>query len=151
MTGVQTCALPILEFIKYPIKLDENFSPIILFFNDFKKRVKESNNYEKLTIVVERENGLNEFYETIIFKEEKYLKENLFYLERLSKTLLWLYGGYKIIIVGPEKIAQELKKIYLEGNRIFDSNFMRRVYGKTFEVIHSEILPKHKTLERPIL
>ena len=139
-----------MKFIKYPIKLDPNFSPIVLYFNDFKKRVKESENFEQLTIVIERENGLNEFYETIIFKDSKHLKENLFYLERLTKTLLWLYGGYKIIIVGPKVIAEELEKIYLNGSRVFDSNFMRRVYNKNFEVVHMKEKPKRKTLERSI-
>lgn len=129
---------------KYPIKLDKDFSPIILYFKDFKKRVKKSKNVEEITIVVERENGLNEFYETIIFKGEEHLKENMFYLERLSKTLLWLYGGYKIIVIGPVLIAEELKKVYLEGSRTFDSNFMSRVYGKKFEVIHSDTKPISK-------
>lgn len=136
--------------LKYPLKLDPNFSPIILYFRDFVKRVKGSEDYEDLTIVVEREKGLNEFYKTVIFKDEKHLKENLFYVERLSKTLLWLYGGYKITVVGSKLIADELRKIYLEGSRTFDSKFMKRVYEKDFVVEHSEVMPKIKTQDKAI-
>lgn len=139
-----------MKFIKYPLKLDPNFSPIILYFKDFKKRVVDSKNYEKITIVIEREDGLNEFYDTVIFKSEKQLKENLFYLEKLSKTLLWLYGGYKIIIVGPKLIADELASIYLIKGRTFDSNFMKRVYDRPFEVVHLEKKPDHKRVEKSI-
>ena len=138
-----------MKVVKYPIKLDPNFSPIVLYFQNFRKRVKKSK-HEEITIVVEREDGLNEFYETIIFSDDEHLEENLFYLEKLSKTLLWLYGGYKIIVVGPKKIYEGLKKIYLEGRRTFDSNFMRRVYGKPFEVVHMENRPESKRIERAI-
>lgn len=139
-----------MKHLKYPLKLDPNFTPIIWYFHDYVKRVKESDDYEDLTIVVEREEGLNEFYETVIFKDEKHLKENLFYLERLSKTLLWLYGGYKITLVGPKLIAEELKKVYLEGNRVFDSKFMKRVYEKDFVVEHSDTMPEIRTRDKAI-
>lgn len=139
-----------MKFIEYPLKLDPNFSPIILYFKDFKKRVKESKNYEEITIVIEREDGLNEFYETVIFKDQESLKENLFYLEKLSKTLLWLYGGFKIIIVGPKIIADKLSEIYLKKSRTFDSNFMKRVYDRPFEVVHLEKKPAPKRVEKSI-
>lgn len=139
-----------MKFVKYPLKLDPNFSPIILYFKDYQKRVKESNNFEKLSVVVERQDGLNEAYNTNIFKDEKHFEENVFYVERLAKTLLWLYGGYKIIIVGDKKISDALKDIYFKGIRTFDSNFMTRVYNKPFVVEHSPTMPELKSLDKEI-
>ncbi len=139
-----------MKHLKYPLKLDPNFSPIVLYFNDFIKRVKVSGYIEEISIILERENGLSEAFDTVIFKDEKHFEENLFYVERLVKSLLWLYGGYKIIIVGNKKIAEGIKEIYLNGSRTFDSNFMRRVYGKDFEVLYSDDKPKLKNAYKSI-
>lgn len=136
--------------LKYPLKLDLNFSPAILYFNDFKERVLKSVNYQKLIIVVEREDGLNQAYETLIFKGEKHFPENIFYVERLVKSLLWIYGGYKITVVGPKKIFHALKEIYDQGIRVFDSKFMSRVYQKPFEVNYAEVVPEIKISEKSI-
>lgn len=32
-----------MKVVKYPIKLDPNFSPIVLYFQNFRKRVKKVN------------------------------------------------------------------------------------------------------------
>ena len=58
------------------------------------------------------------------------------------KTLLWLYGGSKVTIVGNKDVYESIKKTYLEGDRLFDSKFMSRIYGKPFEVVHADKLVK---------
>lgn len=135
---------------KFPLKLDPNFSPAILFFKDFKKRVLESGKAEPISIVVEREDGFNESYDTFIFKGEEHLNENLFYIERLVKSLLWIYGGYKVIIVGSKTIYEAIKDIYEDGIRVFDSKFMSRVYDQKFEVLHGTQKPILKSNDQPI-
>ena len=64
-----------MKVVKYPIKLDPNFSPIVLYFQTLERELKSK--HEEITIVVEREDGLNEFYETIIFSDDEHLEENL--------------------------------------------------------------------------
>ncbi len=126
------------------LELDESFVPAVLYLEEYKKAVLKTNNYDKLTIVIERNDGLNELYQTVVFKkEENKLGVNLFYLERLVKTLLWVYGGYKIIVVGPYYLYKHIKEIF-ETNRFFDAKFMERIYEEKFTVEHKEEIPKHQ-------
>lgn len=127
--------------LKNKLKLDPTYEPAILYFNQFKAEVMASNDYEALTVVVERMDGFNESYTTNIFKDPAKLEQNLFFADRLVKTLLWLYGGYKVTIVGNKAVYESIKKTYLEGDRLFDSKFMSRIYGKPFEVVYSDEVP----------
>ena len=121
---------------RVPLKLDKTFAPAVLYFDKFEKEVKETNDYETLVIVVERMDNLSEKYETVIYNEkENKLEENLFYLERLVKTLLWVYGGYKISIVGPLYVKDELIKIF-NTKRLFDKEFMERIYVEKFQIVN---------------
>src|SRR5690554_6528718 len=100
--------------LKQKLKLDPTYEPAILYFNQFKEEVLASKNFEPLTVVVERMDGLNESYTTNVFKDENKLYKNLFFVDRLVKTLLWLYGGYKVTIVGHQKIYESIRETYLE-------------------------------------
>lgn len=136
--------------LKNKLKLDPTYEPAIIYFNEFKEEVKKSNNFEPLTVVVERMDGFNESYTANIFKDPSKLDKNIFFADRLVKTLLWLYGGYKVTIVGNKDVYESIKKTYLEGDRLFDSKFMSRIYGKPFEVVHADKVPKLVKGDSPI-
>ena len=136
--------------LKNRLKLDPTYEPAILYFNQFKEEVLASNDFEALTVVVERMDGFNESYTTNIFKDPAKLGQNLFFADRLVKTLLWIYGGYKVTIVGNKAVYESIKKTYLEGDRLFDSKFMSRIYGKPFEVIYSDEVPQLIKGDSPI-
>lgn len=136
--------------LKNKLKLDPTYEPAIMYFNEFKEEVKKSNNFEPLTVVVERMDGFNESYTANIFKDPSKLEKNIFFADRLVKTLLWLYGGYKVTIVGNKDVYESIKKTYLEGDRLFDSKFMSRIYGKPFEVVHAVEVPKLVKGDSPI-
>src|SRR5690554_54938 len=136
--------------LKNKLKLDPTYEPAILYFNEFKEEVQASGNFEPLTVVVERMDGFNESYTANVFKDASKLEKNLFFADRLVKTLLWLYGGYKVTIVGNKAIYEAIKKTYLEGDRLFDSKFMSRIYGKDFEVLHETKVPKLVKGDSPI-
>lgn len=127
------------------LELDKTFAPAVLYFKQYEKEVLNSKDYEKITVVIERMDGLSEKYDTVIFNQnEGRLEENLFYLEKLVKTLLWVYGGFKITIVGPEYIAKKVDKIFNEGARTFDARFMERIYEQPFQVVHADKVPEIK-------
>ncbi|OED58794.1 ROK family protein [Acholeplasma laidlawii] len=136
--------------LKNKLKLDPTYEPAIIYFNEFKEEVKKSNNFEPLTVVVERMDGFNESYTANIFKDPSKLEKNIFFADRLVKTLLWLYGGYKVTIVGNKDVYESIKKTYLEGERLFDSKFMSRIYGNPFEVVHADEVPKLVKGDSPI-
>jgi len=117
--------------------LDRNFIPAVLWNHNFQFNVRESGRGLFLTIALERGNNLIQVFKTEIFSPEHKLSSlNYFYLERLIKTLLWIYGGNKIIIDSSSKeIYEYFKKAYSsKGKRAFDINLMSNIYGKTFTI-----------------
>ncbi|MBR2040744.1 MAG: ROK family protein [Clostridia bacterium] len=125
---------------KFEAKLDKGFQPLVLVFNDFIKRAKEANG-EKLVIGIERNSGFVSTFEMTVFPDGTgHDEENLALVERIVKTLLWVKGGYKIIIAGSKLIFDGIAKIYsADGARAFDNEFMARVYEKPFECVWKPI------------
>lgn len=124
------------------LKLDPNFKPAILYHQQFKQEVLVSKNYEKVTIIAERENGLSEAHDTVVFNAlENRWDDNVFYLERLIKTLLWTYGAHKIIFIGPRDLYEKMHEIFTSGARHFDAKFMARIYDKPLEIVYAKEKP----------
>ena len=123
--------------LKVNAPLDPGFMPMALVFRDFENAVKAEGG-QKLTIGLERNNGLTSVYTVEIFKDNTgHDEENHKLVERLVKSLLWTKGGYKIIIAGSKVIADMIKADYSVGGlRDFDRKFMSEVYEAPFEVIH---------------
>jgi predicted NBD/HSP70 family sugar kinase len=116
--------------------LDKDFRPASLENRAFLDSVEKSGHDVPLAISLERSNGLTHTYKTKVFAEDSEYKEaNLFYVERLVKTLIWQIGGWKVTIGGPGSIGEYIKKAYATGGiREFDAKFMSRVYEKPFIV-----------------
>ena len=115
--------------------LDEQFAPMALVVRDFQREVEKVGGQD-IAICIERNNGYVCAYRTKIFcdgtgKDE----ENFKFVERLAKSLLWIRGGYKIIIGGSALIAERLKQAYTpNGLLAFDADFMSCVSERPFEV-----------------
>ena len=123
--------------LKVNAPLDPGFMPMAVVYRDFEAAVKAAGG-EKLTIGLERNDGLVSVYTVEVFKDGTgHDEENYKFVERIVKTLLWVRGGYKIIIAGSKVIADKIKDAYSEqGSRAFDREFMSGVYEAPFEVIH---------------
>ncbi len=119
-------------------KLDPNFYPMIKAMEDYDKAVAEAKEEDKttVTIVVERNGGYNYVYSFTAFCDGVNDEVNYRMAERITKTILWVCGGYKIMVAGSKYIYENLKKAYSkEGARAFDEDFMAGVYEKPFEVV----------------
>ena len=123
--------------LKVLAPLDPGFMPMAVVYRDFEAAVKAEGG-EPLAIGLERNDGLTSVFTIEVFKDGTgHDEENHEFVERIVKTLLWIKGGYKIIIAGSELIANKIKADYSEGGiRAFDSEFMSGVYEAPFEVIH---------------
>ena len=123
--------------LKVIAPLDPGFMPMSVVYRDFEAAVRAEGG-EKLTIGLERNDGLTSVFTVEVFKEGTgHDQENHDFVERIVKTLLWTRGGYKIIIAGSKLIADQIKADYSEGGiRAFDRDFMSGVYEAPFEVIH---------------
>jgi predicted NBD/HSP70 family sugar kinase len=118
---------------KFIPEYDEGYRPFILDNMVYEKALK-SEDKEPVKISILRENGLTSLQETSVFKNSHY-DDNIVYIERLVKTLLWLKGGYKVFFGGPAYIGEYLQSIYSKGKeREFDADTMKRIYGQDFEI-----------------
>ena len=123
--------------LKMNAPLDPGFMPMAVVYREFEEAVAKEGG-QKLTIGLERNDGLTSTYTVEVFKDGTgHDEENHEFVERLVKTLLWTRGGYKIIIAGSKVIADKIKADYsVGGYRDFDRDFMSGVYEAPFEVIH---------------
>ena len=119
--------------------LDPQFAPMSVVCRDFEEAVKADG--QDVVIGVVRNNDYTSVYKTRIYKEGTGKdEENYRYIERLVKTMLWVYGGYKIIIAGAPVLGERIVAAYKDGGeREFDYKFMERVYEKSFEVVLTDL------------
>jgi len=117
--------------------LDDSFRPAVLWNHAFLDAVHNSKKSVPLYIALQRgDDSVSTFESRVFSQESKYNSLNYFYLERLVKTLLWIYGGHKIVIDGPKEIREHIKKFYsLKGKCFFDASFMSNIYGKPFSIV----------------
>ena len=138
--------------LKVNAKLDPKFEPLALVCREMREATKE--NGQDLVIAIERNKGYTTTYKTRVFADGTgHDEENFAFVERMTKALLWVAGGYKVIIAGSEVIGNKIKEAYTDGGlRDFDVHFMERVYEKAFEVkvVSLADAPKDKSAAAPI-
>ena len=138
--------------LKVNAKLDPKFHPLSLVVREMRDATKE--NGQDIVIAIERNKGYTTTYKTRVYPDGTgHDDENFRFVERLTKSLLWVAGGYKVIIAGSEIIGAKIKEAFSYGGlRDFDVKFMERVYEEKFEVIlcSLEDAPKDKSAASPI-
>lgn len=138
--------------LKVNAKLDKKFQPMSLVIRDMRQATKD--NGQDIVIGIERNKGYTTTYKTRIFPDGTgHDEENFKFIERIAKSLLWVAGGYKIIIAGSQVVGNKIKDAFSHGGlRDFDVNFMERVYEEKFcvEVRTLENAPEDKSAAAPI-
>ena len=138
--------------LKVNAKLDPKFQPLSLVCREMRENTKE--NGQDIVIGIERNKGYTYTYKTRIYKDNTgHDEDNFRFVERIVKSLLWVAGGYKVIIAGSEVVGSKIKEAYTDGGlRDFDVHFMERVYEEKFEVVVCalEDAPKDKSAAAPI-
>lgn len=132
--------------------LDKEFKPAIIELRRFNEDVLKSNNIQHLIIAVKRNSGYVYRKEFDVFKDGIDDERNVFIVERLIKSILWVVGGYEIYISGSKYIYEKIKDFYRVGGlREFDYNFMSNVYEHEVKVIYKEEneMPKEKKSSVP--
>ena len=118
--------------------LDPQFRPMALETRSFNADVAKAAS-QKIAISIVRNEGYTESIQLNVFADGVDDARNCAYIERIVKTLLWAYGGYKIYISGSRAIFNHISAAYTEtGLRAFDKDFMESVYEHPFEVIFVE-------------
>jgi predicted NBD/HSP70 family sugar kinase len=129
---------PIAPRVRAP--LDPDFRPAVLVNRSFTERLGGSG--VPLLIGLERgANELSRFQLSIFPDDHPEFEENLPYVERIVKFLLWQRGGYRLYVGGSGRIAAYLAETYSpNGARNFDHRFMgEQVYEREFSVVGCRI------------
>ena len=139
--------------LKVQAKLDAGFAPMALVCKEMREGT--ANDGQEIVIAAERNNGYTIVYRTKIYNDNTgHDEENCKYIDRIAKTLLWVSGGYKLIISGSSTVVGEYIKTTFcyGGTRDFDVRFMERVYEKPFEVILTDLehAPENKSSASPV-
>ena len=138
--------------LKVNAKLDPQFEPLSVVCRDMREATKEDG--QDIIIAVERNKGYTYTYKTRIYRDGIGKdEENFRFIERIAKSILWVAGGYKIIIAGSKVVGEKIKEAYTDGGlRDFDVHFMEKVYEQPFsvEIVDYENAPKDKSAASPI-
>ena len=138
--------------LKVQAKLDPGFAPMALVCKNMREGAAE--NGQDIVIAAERNKGYTTVYKTRIYKDNTgHDEENCKFIDRIAKTLLWVSGGYKLIIAGSKVVGEYIKNTFCyDGTRDFDVRFMERVYEEKFEVILTDLehAPEDKSSAAPV-
>jgi predicted NBD/HSP70 family sugar kinase len=134
--------------------LHPDFVPAVLWNAAFRQAATPAAGAVPLVIGLERADGSLSRFETTAFPASHDLFEaGLRYAERLVKSLLWMWGGYKVIVGGPREVAEFLQRAFgKKGSRAFDADLMATAYGKRFvvEITTAEGVPAAHEKTRPL-
>ena len=133
--------------MRLPI-LDKNFQPMIKAISDYEKMVRNSENKNEITFVIERTGGYNYIYKYNALVDGANDALNFRMADRLAKALLWVVGGFKLSVTGSKSIYEYLKKTYsLDGARAFDAMSMSKYFENPFSVewLEKDEIPEQKS------
>ena len=123
--------------LKNSPELDPGFFPLQRFNEAFLAEAKKP-----IGIAVERAGGQMASVSTFIHGTPEMADADRYYIERLVKTILWMKGGFRVLVCGDDGICDYLKAAYREGGQqAFDADFMSKVFEHPFEVLPTEELP----------
>ncbi|MDD2268047.1 MAG: ROK family protein [Eubacteriales bacterium] len=122
--------------LKVRAELDPGFAPLSVEFAKFEADVANAGG-TKIVVGIERNKGHVSVHSMDIFRDGTGNDDrNHRFVGRIIKSLLWMRGGFKIIIAGSEELTKRIAADYKNGGaREFDANFMARVYERPFEVV----------------
>jgi len=142
-----------MENLKVLAPLDKAFEPIYRGLCAFGARAAELNGPE-IRIALERNDGLTAVHDMRILPEGTDDALNIRMVERMVKSMLWVYGGFRVTIAGSKAVYEGVKAQYCKGGkREFDFNFMAHVYEHEFEVLYVPTIaeaPEKKDASAPL-
>ena len=132
--------------VKHLPPLDPAFIPLGRFYEEFLKNAKEP-----FDVAVERSNGQMAVYRTRVHGTEELREADIYYIDRIIKTLLWMKGGFRVYLCGNQAVCDAIRAIYADGGQQdFDFHFMGNVFEHPFEVVRVDAVPEEKSFSKAI-
>lgn len=95
--------------------LDPAFLPAHAFLTAYEAGLTDANSVP-LALAVERENEcISSFRMRVYADENEWGEVNRYLVERLVKTMLWAYGGWRVFVGGPAYLGEYIKAVYAPG------------------------------------
>ncbi len=142
-----------MEAMKVQAPLDQSFEPIYRALRAFDEQARAAGGPE-IRIALERNDGLVATHDMRVLPEGVNDALNLRMAERMVKSMLWVYGGFRVTIAGSKAVYEGVKEQYREGGaRAFDAHFMAHVYEHAFEVLYAATVaeaPRRKDASAPV-
>jgi len=125
--------------------LDPAFRPAVLANRAFRARARAAQPLQ-VGLALEQADGNVSHFRTEICSEPTMATANAFYLERLTKFLLWSRGGFRLHFDGPAEMAARLAAHYRDTpTGRFDSNTVaEKMFDHPLEVVHTKELPPER-------
>ena len=126
--------------------LDPDFLPLGRFYQAFLQDAEEP-----FDVAVERSGGQMAVYRTRIHGGEALREADIYYIDRIVKTLLWMKGGFRVYLSGNEAVCDAIQEHYsASGSRAFDFDYMGNVFEHPFEVRRVDAVPEEKSVSKAI-
>ena len=129
--------------IEVPVKnipeLDPGFIPLSRFNRAFLAGADKP-----FSVAVERSNGQVAVWHTRIHGTPGMARADEYYVERLIKTMLWMYGGFRVYLTDAD-MAEKMRAHYsANGRQFFDWDYMANVFEHPFEIVACDRVPEEK-------
>ncbi len=134
--------------------LQADFVPAALWNKAFREAAAADGRSVPLVLGLERTDGSVSRYSTKVFPPgHPSFELGLNYAERLIKSLLWMWGGCRVVVGGPEAVGKWIRRTYSRrGARSFDAGLMSTAYGRGFSVrlTLADDVPESSEKTRPL-
>ena len=130
--------------IEVPVKnvpeLDPGFIPLAKFNRAFLATADKH-----LEIAVERSNGQIAVWNARVHSDPALAEADEYFVERVIKTMLWMYGGFRVYIAGSRDLVDKMNVHYsATGRQAFDWDYMSNVFEHPFEIVACDQIPMER-------
>ncbi|MDE6589550.1 MAG: ROK family protein, partial [Oscillospiraceae bacterium] len=122
-------------------ELDPGFIPLAQFNRAFLAGADKP-----LDVAVERSKGQVAVWHVKIHSDPAFAAADEYYVERVIKTMLWMYGGFRVYLAGSGELAEKMKAHYsAQGRQAFDWDYMASVFEHPFEIVACDKVPEENS------
>ena len=123
--------------VKNVPELDPGFLPLARFNRAFLVGADKP-----LEVAVERSNGQIAVWNIKVHSDPALAGANEYFVERVIKTMLWMYGGFRVYLTD-EELAEKMRGHYsATGRQAFDWDYMANVFEHPFEIVACDRVPE---------
>ena len=119
---------------KVKIDLDASYLPAYLWNQAYRKKASEEKSLDFAMALVQDNGTSFTINEKILEHSGENIELNNKFVERFLKAMLWMVGGNKVYIAGPQALFDAIKETYsMCGERKFDNELIgKKVYGSAY-------------------